>query len=558
MTGRSIKTSLVLVMSDLRANRGLRTRHAIAWRLRRLRNRLLPSRTQADDGERVYSTAFGPNGEQVLSILRVQLPATGVQQMRGGTPRTSSELVHVRAEDVGRLCDCLLEHAREIEILVRRSKLRAPLSPATRDHLVAEPSSFDLLIVEDAFDLAVEIAREPVRAGGESVPEQRRHVRCSQLAVAVWGVGDGPADVGFRETDRSLPLVRRLRAGTFDALMERTHDFDTDLPGDGPPAFDIDIVYTWVDGDDPEWRAEMSRYAMEVGRTTPVERVAHEERFRNRDELKYSLRSVELFAPWVRQIHIVTADQCPDWLDVDHPKVNLVSHKDIYADLAWLPTFNSSSIETQLHHVPGLAQRFIYFNDDVFLGQYCEPGDFFHPNGILKYFPSSQRAYDGDIDEQSEEYVQADRNAIELLRRNQPYVGREIMMHVPHPADRDMLFDLENTFPDEFAACAASRFRSSRDLRPIAFLQFHYGNPRRMAMAGSISHRYLALWKPTITDQLANVERRRSYKTFCINDVGLQPERTAQVNEAVVAFLEAYFPKKSSFELSNEADRPTC
>ena len=283
----------------------------------------------------------------------------------------------------------------------------------------------------------------------------------------------------------------------------------------------------------------------------------NDERFRNRDELRYSLRSLELFAPWVRRVHIVTADQCPSWLDVTHPKINLVSHRDIYADESSLPTFNSSSIETQLHHIPGLTPKFLYFNDDFFLGQLSDPADFFHSNGMLKYFPTDQRAYEGDIDGSSEEYIQADRNAFEMLKGAMEKVGRSIMCHVPYPSDRDLLAEMERRWSQEFAACATSRFRSSDDLRPIAFMQYHYGYEQRRAVPSSISHRYLALWKPNVVKQLEKVGQLRTYKTFCINDVGLQPDRTSEVNEAVIAFLDAYFPRASAFERSTDEPVPT-
>lgn len=50
-------------------------------------------------------------------------------------------------------------------------------------------------------------------------------------------------------------------------------------------------------------------------------------RFADNEELKYSLRSVQKFAPWIRNIHIVTNGQIPAWLNLEHPKINLVTHR---------------------------------------------------------------------------------------------------------------------------------------------------------------------------------------------------------------------------------------
>lgn len=50
-------------------------------------------------------------------------------------------------------------------------------------------------------------------------------------------------------------------------------------------------------------------------------------RFEDNEELRYSLRSVERHAPWVRHIFIVTNGQIPSWLNLDNPRVTVVSHQ---------------------------------------------------------------------------------------------------------------------------------------------------------------------------------------------------------------------------------------
>src|SRR5690554_5980151 len=57
---------------------------------------------------------------------------------------------------------------------------------------------------------------------------------------------------------------------------------------------------------------------------------SNDERFINRDELKYSLRSVWLYAPFVRHIYIVTVGHRPEWLDTDSGKVTIVPHREIF------------------------------------------------------------------------------------------------------------------------------------------------------------------------------------------------------------------------------------
>ncbi len=126
---------------------------------------------------------------------------------------------------------------------------------------------------------------------------------------------------------------------------------------------DIDFVITWVDMDDPKWKAEFAQYSQKgAGSRNGVS----EARFRDYGLLRYCARGVEMFAPWVRKIHFVTCGQKPEWLDAGNPKINLVNHKDIIP-AQFLPTYNSVVIERYMHKIPGLAEHFVYFNDDFFI-----------------------------------------------------------------------------------------------------------------------------------------------------------------------------------------------
>lgn len=109
-------------------------------------------------------------------------------------------------------------------------------------------------------------------------------------------------------------------------------------------------------------------------------------RFEDNEELRYSLRSVERHAPWVRHIFIVTNGQIPSWLNLDNPRVTVVAHKDIFQNESHLPTFSSPAIESHIHRIPGLSQKFIYLNDDVMFGKEVWPDDFYsHSKGQKVY-----------------------------------------------------------------------------------------------------------------------------------------------------------------------------
>ena len=99
-------------------------------------------------------------------------------------------------------------------------------------------------------------------------------------------------------------------------------------------------------------------------------------RYADYEQLRYSLRSLEKYAPWVRRVFLVTSGQIPYWLDLDNPRLEIVTHRQIFEE-GDLPTFSSPAIESNLHRIPGLSQRFLYFNDDVFLGKEVWPEDFY-------------------------------------------------------------------------------------------------------------------------------------------------------------------------------------
>ncbi len=133
----------------------------------------------------------------------------------------------------------------------------------------------------------------------------------------------------------------------------------------------IDFVIIWVDGNDPEWRAEKARCD-----GTAITTANSEVRFRDWDNLQYWFRGVEKYAPWVNKIHFVTWGHLPPWLDTTNPKLNIVKHTD-YIPEKYLPTFSSHTIELNLHRIEGLAEQFVYFNDDTFITAPVKPEDFF-------------------------------------------------------------------------------------------------------------------------------------------------------------------------------------
>lgn len=126
----------------------------------------------------------------------------------------------------------------------------------------------------------------------------------------------------------------------------------------------IDVVYTWVNGSDTKHEETLKKY---LNQNFEKIDIFSKSRFFDNDELKFSLRSLEKHAPWIRNVYIVTNGQVPHWLNLNNPRVKIITHEQIFANKSHLPTFNSAAIEINLHRVEGLSEIFLYLNDDMLL-----------------------------------------------------------------------------------------------------------------------------------------------------------------------------------------------
>lgn len=143
-----------------------------------------------------------------------------------------------------------------------------------------------------------------------------------------------------------------------------------------PESYSIDFVIPWVDGADPVWLKEKQRYDPEVPAEFESKWTNGDTRYRDWDLLRYWFRGVEKFSPWVNHIWFVTWGHYPSWLNTNHPKLSIVRHED-YIPKEYLPTFSSHTIELNLHRIAGMSERFVYFNDDMFLTAPVRRTDFF-------------------------------------------------------------------------------------------------------------------------------------------------------------------------------------
>lgn len=155
---------------------------------------------------------------------------------------------------------------------------------------------------------------------------------------------------------------------------------------------DVDIVVMWVDGNDPEWIKEKAKYSPTMENDSNCVK-----RFRDWGLMKYWFRGIEKYMPWVRKIFLVTWGHTPSFLNINHTKLRVVTH-DEFIPKECLPTFNSCSIEVNLHRIPDLSENFILFNDDMFVIKQLDKSYFFSNGKPCTYYSEFPIALSGDFE----------------------------------------------------------------------------------------------------------------------------------------------------------------
>lgn len=309
---------------------------------------------------------------------------------------------------------------------------------------------------------------------------------------------------------------------------------------------EIDLVYLWVDGNDPEWR---KKHNAAVGKTEEGSAVDCDGRYVDNSELKYSLRSVEKYAPWIRKIFIVTDSQTPRWLDTANPKIRIVDHKEILPEDV-LPTFNANTLENALFRIPGLGEHFLFANDDVFLNREVMPGDFFTPEGkpIVRLNRRPLRKLNlwlrrKVLGKPLSNYNTIVQNSARLIEKK---YGKYYSGKAHHNIDSYCRSDYEatyETFRQEIEPTLANKVRTPSDYQRSLY-----------AYAAMAEKKCRVEYVTDRTSFRLHIHNRKLYKKFvrlhptffCVNDSEYASESDRHY---ATEYLERLFPDKSQFEL---------
>lgn len=314
-----------------------------------------------------------------------------------------------------------------------------------------------------------------------------------------------------------------------------------------PYDFPIDLVYTWVDGNDAAWLAKKQYWQ---NKQSPADEYAvSKARWRDRDELKYSLRSVEQYMPWVRKIFIVTDNQVPSWLNLNHPKIKIVNHTEIFPPDA-LPVFNSMAIETRLAHIPDLAEHFIYFNDDVFNAVYLSPDFFFAADGTPFFYDELySKSYLKNMLEKHKNEMWAKLWQLPIKLITEKFGVEPFFMIDTHTSGMLRKSDYllaEKTFPEEFKRTTYSKFRSENDLSMMIInMQMLLNHNVTVKAATGVDKKFKCKTAGILV--MSNMEDLTTKQPcqFCLNDT---QDNSEELNRKHVLYMQQKFPYKSAFE----------
>lgn len=325
---------------------------------------------------------------------------------------------------------------------------------------------------------------------------------------------------------------------------------------------DIDFVIPWVDGSDPVWQDQLRNYIPE---TMSDEEIA--ERYRDWGLLKYWFRGVEKFSPWVRKIHFITSGHVPDWLDINHPKINIVRHED-YIPKEYLPVFSSHPIELFIHKIDDLSEKFVYFNDDMFLIKNIDKEYFFN-GGLPCDFAAMNALTPGGISHilmNNIEFIANKYNKRNVIRNNickwfnfqdLSLTLRTIALlpwpsftgfhdhHGPQPYLKSTFETVWDEAPEMLLETASSRFRKLTDINQYIFRYTQLCKGEFKPFPVRQNTKFFIIGNLNISDICQHIKGKKSF-TVSLNDASEVDYEASQqyLHEAFSYILN----EKSSFE----------
>lgn len=316
----------------------------------------------------------------------------------------------------------------------------------------------------------------------------------------------------------------------------------------------VDIVYLWVDGSDPVWRGRRNAAFTQWYLQYPHDLAAFGNaagRYRDNDELLFNLRALERFFPDHGHVYLVTDGQTPAWLQPSD-SLTVIDHRDLFPQSTpWV--FDSGHIESYLHHIEGLSERFIYMNDDVFFGATVDIDWWFGDR--LRVFSELVRVPDYDALQKGESaLVNASLLSRDWLSQRYPHYQHDprVYSHSPRPMLKSAMVELERIAAELFTLVRSTAFRSWKvppivpDLVPRWMVHVGYADQ------STLDPLYISTGDDRAEEQLKTLlSEFGQLPFFCINDTCDEAFEDDIRLTRIAQTLQQLLPQPSSFELAS-------
>lgn len=291
----------------------------------------------------------------------------------------------------------------------------------------------------------------------------------------------------------------------------------------------MDIVIAYVDGQDPVWQKDYEKYT-----NVPV----NVKRFRDWGTLRYLLRGIQYRMPFIDNVFLVVSHptQVPSWADTAN--LRIVLHSD-FIPAEYLPTFNSTTIALFLHRIPGLGERFLYFNDDIFPVGECRPEDYFRGGKVV--IGISRHLFVSGM------YKHHVKRSNQLARKALGYCRSPFFIRPQHSCIPMFRSECEKVFhelEDEILK-SVSRLRSNDNLNMSLYMSYLYYQGKVISKRIPCTHVSMAAVSPS---SIGSYITSPSRSFVCINDVNMSEEKYQAFRSAMIGSFEMAFPKKSRYE----------
>lgn len=290
----------------------------------------------------------------------------------------------------------------------------------------------------------------------------------------------------------------------------------------------IDLVYLWCDGSQPKMREKRLKAERELG-IVRDESVNGKCRYVSTDELRFSLRSVELHAPWIRRIFIVVDDDqiLPRWLKTEGTKITIVRHSEIMPP-KMMPIFNSMAISFRIPFIKGLSECFLYANDDMMIFRDVSPEYFFTAEGHPIVYHFEARNKDGRKTQYHRLLINCEHAVTEAFGVNEE-LSRVIGRWPHHNVQgfcKSHWLECHKLFHKQIEATCHSRFRADDNLEEWLFscyaLAIGEGEARLARdLAGELGPAFSSSLMFNRREHWGQFEERlKTYNPylFCVND----------------------------------------